>query len=61
MNVVELDDRFFLVGWIRRQFKLRKDKYYYFNIVIRKLSWKNFFDSLDLGDYDKLLVNVSFR
>ena len=61
MNVAELDDRPLPTGWIRRQSKSRKDKYYYFNTVTRKSSWKNPLDSLDLGDHDKLSANVSFR
>lgn len=54
MNVGELDDRPLPTGWIRRQSKSRKDKYYYFNTVTRTSSWKNPLDILDLGDHDKL-------
>lgn len=61
MNTAELDDRPLPTGWIRRQSKSRKDKYYYFNTVTRTSSWKNPLDILDVGDHDDLSAHVSFR
>lgn len=61
MNVADLDDRPLPAGWIRRQSKSRKDKYYYFNTVTGKSSWKNPLDILDPGDHDELSAHVSFR
>ena len=60
MNAADLDDRPLPTGWIRRQSKSRKDKYYYFNTVTRSSSWKNPLDILDLGSHDELSTYVSF-
>lgn len=59
MNVAELDTRPLPAGWIRRQSKSRKDKYYYFNTVTGNSSWKNPLDILDLGGHDELSFHVS--
>ena len=58
MNLADLDDRPLPTGWIRRQSKTRKDKYYYFNTATRTSSWKHPLDML--GSHDELSVHVSF-